>query len=83
MVMLDILSFYFVGHFSDSVLSNFLGSVQNVVNPFRATIVLGTPGSGKSYAVVNSFIRQQIAKWLFSEYILCLMILNAYLWGEI
>ena len=34
----------------------------NVVNPFRATIVLGTPGSGKSYAVVNSFIRQQIGK---------------------
>src|SRR5690606_35921201 len=25
----------------------------NVVNPFRATIVLGTPGSGKSYAIVN------------------------------
>ena len=34
----------------------------NVVNPFRATIVLGTPGSGKSYAVVNSFIKQQIEK---------------------
>ena len=29
----------------------------NVVNPFRASIVLGTPGSGKSYAVVNSFIK--------------------------
>ena len=26
----------------------------NAVNPFRATIVLGTPGSGKSYTVVNS-----------------------------
>ncbi|MCR2031596.1 conjugal transfer protein MobC [Alistipes timonensis] len=34
----------------------------NVVNPFRATIVLGTPGSGKSYAVVNQFIKQQIEK---------------------
>ena len=34
----------------------------NVVNPFRATIVLGTPGSGKSYAVVNNFIKQQIEK---------------------
>ena len=34
----------------------------NVVNPFRATIVLGTPGSGKSYAVVNSYIKQQIEK---------------------
>ena len=34
----------------------------NVVNPFRASIVLGTPGSGKSFAVVNSYIRQQIEK---------------------
>ncbi|MCC9043891.1 YWFCY domain-containing protein [Myroides sp. M-43] len=40
----------------------------NIVNPFRATIVLGTPGSGKSYAVVNSFIKQQIEKG-FSMYI--------------
>ena len=40
----------------------------NVVNPFRASIVLGTPGSGKSYAVVNSFIKQQIEKG-FSQYI--------------
>ena len=29
----------------------------NVVNPFRASLVLGTPSSGKSYAVVNSYIR--------------------------
>ena len=34
----------------------------NIVNPFRASIVLGTPGSGKSYAVVNNFIKQQIEK---------------------
>ena len=34
----------------------------NVVNPFRATIVLGTPGSGKSFAVVNNYIKQQIEK---------------------
>ena len=34
----------------------------NVVNPFRAVAVLGTPGSGKSYAVINSFIKQQIEK---------------------
>jgi uncharacterized protein with ATP-grasp and redox domains len=40
----------------------------NVVNPFRASIVLGTPGSGKSYAVVNNFIKQQIIKG-FSMYI--------------
>ena len=40
----------------------------NVVNPFRACIVLGTPGSGKSYAVVNNYIKQHIAKG-FSMYI--------------
>jgi DNA-binding transcriptional regulator YbjK len=34
----------------------------NVVNPFRASIVLGTSGSGKSYAVVNQYIKQQIEK---------------------
>lgn len=34
----------------------------NIVNPFRATMVLGTPGSGKSYAVINEFIRQHLAK---------------------
>ena len=40
----------------------------NVVNPFRATIVLGTPGSGKSFAVVNNYIKQQIEK-SYSMYI--------------
>ena len=40
----------------------------NVVNPFRATIVLGTPGSGKSFAVVNNYIKQQIEKG-FAMYI--------------
>lgn len=40
----------------------------NVVNPFRATIVLGTPGSGKSYAVVNNYIKQCIEKG-YSAYI--------------
>ena len=40
----------------------------NVVNPFRASIVLGTPGSGKSYAVVNNYIKQQIEKG-FAMYI--------------
>lgn len=34
----------------------------NIVNPFRATIVLGTPGSGKSYAIVNQMIKQHIEK---------------------
>ena len=40
----------------------------NVVNPFRATLVLGTPGSGKSYAVINNYIKQHIEKG-FSMYI--------------
>ena len=40
----------------------------NVVNPFRASIVLGIPGSGKSYAVVNQYIKQQIEKG-FSMYV--------------
>ena len=40
----------------------------NIVNPFRASIVLGTPGSGKSYAVVNNYIKQQLSKG-FSMYI--------------
>ncbi|MBX9111821.1 type IV secretory system conjugative DNA transfer family protein [Parabacteroides johnsonii] len=34
----------------------------NVVNPFRASMILGTPGSGKSYAVVNNYIKQAIEK---------------------
>lgn len=34
----------------------------NVVNVYRASIILGTPGSGKSFAVVNNYIKQMIAK---------------------
>ena len=34
----------------------------NILLPQRASIVLGTPGSGKSFAVVNSYIKQQIEK---------------------
>jgi len=34
----------------------------NVVNPFRATMILGTPGSGKSFSVYNPFIEQMIKK---------------------
>lgn len=52
--------FYYQGHWHHGWI--------NVVNPFRATIVLGTPGSGKSYAVVNNYIRQHIEKG-FSMYI--------------
>jgi uncharacterized membrane protein YgdD (TMEM256/DUF423 family) len=34
----------------------------NIVNPFRGTLIVGTPGSGKSYTFVNSYIRQLAAK---------------------
>jgi len=34
----------------------------NIVNPFRGTILIGTPGSGKTWGIVNPFIRQVIAK---------------------
>ena len=34
----------------------------NITNPFRATIVLGTPGSGKSFGIIDPFIRQHSAK---------------------
>jgi hypothetical protein len=44
------------------------GKWHNVVNPFRATTVLGTPGSGKSFAIINNYIRQHIEKG-FSMYI--------------
>ena len=52
--------FYYKGKWNDGWI--------NVVNPFRATIVLGTPGSGKSYAIVNNYIKQHIEKG-FSMYI--------------
>ncbi len=34
----------------------------NIVNPFRGTMVLGTPGSGKSYTIVEEFMKQHIQK---------------------
>lgn len=34
----------------------------NICNCFRGTFVIGTPGSGKSFSVINSFIRQHSAK---------------------
>lgn len=40
----------------------------NISAPFRATMVMGTPGSGKTYGIVNSIIRQHIEKG-FSMYI--------------
>ena len=34
----------------------------NINNPFRGTFVIGTPGSGKSFSIVEPFIRQHTAK---------------------
>lgn len=34
----------------------------NVINPFRALLVAGTPGAGKTYFVVRNVIEQHIAK---------------------
>lgn len=34
----------------------------NIINPFRALMVLGTPGSGKSYFVIRHIITQHIRK---------------------
>ena len=34
----------------------------NVVLPQRGCIVVGSPGSGKSYCIINQFIKQQIEK---------------------
>lgn len=59
----------------------------NVVNPFRATQVLGTPGSGKSFAVINEFIRQHLRK-NFAMYCydfkfpdLSMIVYNHFLWN--
>jgi type IV secretory pathway TraG/TraD family ATPase VirD4 len=32
------------------------------INPFRGTLVIGTPGSGKSFGIINPAIRQLIGK---------------------
>ena len=34
----------------------------NVINPFRGSIVMGNPGSGKTFSVIEEFIRQQLLK---------------------
>lgn len=33
-----------------------------VINPFRASAILGTPGSGKSFAIINNYVKQEIEK---------------------
>ena len=34
----------------------------NIINPFRGLLVMGTPGSGKSYFIIQHIIRQHIGK---------------------
>lgn len=34
----------------------------NISNPFRGTWVVGTPGSGKTFSIIEPFIRQHSAK---------------------
>lgn len=60
----------------------------NIVNPFRATMVIGTPGSGKSYSVVLPFIRQHLGKGFsmcvydFKYPDLTLVAYNRFLWAK-
>lgn len=32
------------------------------INPFRGSLIIGTPGSGKSFSIINPTIRQMVAK---------------------
>lgn len=45
-------------HLKDKVRNSWI----NIINPFRALMVLGTPGSGKSYFVIRNVITQHIRK---------------------
>ena len=42
--------------------SKFRKGWVNIVNPFRGTWVVGTPGSGKTFSIIEPFIRQHSAK---------------------
>lgn len=35
---------------------------MNILNPFRGTLLIGTPGSGKTFSIVIPFIKQHLAK---------------------
>ncbi|MEZ2337306.1 conjugal transfer protein MobC [Mucilaginibacter sp. RCC_168] len=45
---------------------NFKGKIRNswinIINPFRGTLVMGSPGAGKSYFVIRHIITQHIKK---------------------
>lgn len=40
----------------------------NLAAPFRGTLIMGSPGSGKTYSIIHSIIRQHVAKG-FSMYV--------------
>ena len=42
--------------------SHFRTSWINIINPFRSLLVMGSPGSGKSYFVIQHVIKQHIEK---------------------
>ena len=46
--------YYYKGHFRKGWV--------NIVNPFRGTWVVGTPGSGKTFSIIEPFIRQHSEK---------------------
>lgn len=46
--------FYYKGKFREGY--------ANIENPFRGTWVVGTPGSGKTFSIIEPFIRQHSAK---------------------
>jgi len=54
------MQFYYHGRVHDGWL--------NIDNPFRGTMVIGTPGSGKTFSIIEPFIRQLLAK----EFTMCL-----------
>lgn len=47
---------------ADSVNIKTVDGWINIINPFRGTVVSGTPGSGKTYCVIEPFIKQTIQK---------------------
>ena len=36
----------------------------NIINPFRGLLIMGSPGSGKSYFIIQHIIKQHIQKGL-------------------
>ena len=60
----------------------------NIINPFRASLVMGTPGSGKSFCFINPAIEQMLHK-RFAMYLydfkfptLSVFAYNHFLWAK-